>query len=291
MTARSKLLVNICTLLLTAHYSLSFTATNPLLDSKHLAAAAAASGASNSGVLLSVTAKPSNDGLSEAEALLAKARELRAQAEAAESQLHATLIEKKTCMDVETDSVIEDLFPFNVKTRFNMDKGKGDTKTAMAEAYNNTVTELAEKLERKKLSKDMLLRVVERLHNREIAARGLECVEPSLHHTHVKFERVASPNKEELDRVSGLIDLLVEAATVLDTAFLSNQMARRGENGRVVMHVVDHSHWSSGELSKVLRERAKFLGREHDEQFKNRLEEFYEAARKKDKKKGSDIKP
>lgn len=214
------------------------------------------------GVLFSTTSN--NGNMSNVEALLAKARALRAEAEAAETELHTALIEKKTSKDTELDALIEQMFP--------IDRSKDDDVAARA---------LSQFIEEKRLSSERLVQVVERLHNREIAAKGLEHVQSSLHHTHVKFERVADPDEKELARVNGLIDLLINAATILDEKFLKNQIELRGENGKVVMHNVDHSHWATGELRKVLSEKSKFLGREHDEQFKHRLEEYYEAARKK----------
>lgn len=209
-----------------------------------------------------VQASSGAEQLSKAEALLAKARKLRAQAEADESQLHSSLLEKKTSQDMETDIMIDELFP-------------------LASKESVTVESVADFIGKKRPSSDMLLRVVERIHSREVAAKGLERVEPSRKQSLITFETVAAGNEEDLARVEGLIEILIDAANIVDEDFLSNQLARRGENGKVVLHSVDHTHWSSGELSKVLREKAKFLGREYDEQFKNRLAEYYEAASKK----------
>eukprot|EP00551_Chaetoceros_affinis_P002049 CAMPEP_0203661196 /NCGR_PEP_ID=MMETSP0088-20131115/59476_1 /ASSEMBLY_ACC=CAM_ASM_001087 /TAXON_ID=426623 /ORGANISM="Chaetoceros affinis, Strain CCMP159" /LENGTH=202 /DNA_ID=CAMNT_0050523849 /DNA_START=230 /DNA_END=838 /DNA_ORIENTATION=- len=191
-------------------------------------------------------------GISDAEALLAKAKALREQAEAEEHKLHSTLIEKKNCQNSETDSVIQKLFPLN--------------------EVGATASDLARRIDELKLSTLMLERVVERLHEREIAARGLEHVEPSQHHEQVQFVRVAALQEEDLARVQGLIQRLIDAAEVLDNEHLKNAKEH---------HHVDATHWSRGTLSKVLKEKAHFLGREHDEEFKKRLEEFYEAARKK----------
>jgi len=215
------------------------------------------------GIMLSMASSGSGQ-LSKVEALLAKAKELRAQAEAEETQLQSSVLEKKTSQDSETDIIIDELFPSQ----------KGSI----------TVEAVAECLTKKRPSSDMLLRVVDRLHCREVAAKGLDRVErvkPSNQQSQITFETIADENKEDLTRVEGLIDLLIDAANIVDEDFLRNQLARRGENGKVVMHSVDYTHWSSGELSKVLREKAKFLGREYDTQFKNRREEYYEAARKK----------
>jgi len=209
------------------------------------------------GIVFSTTKLSSNADYSDIELLLRKAKELRAQAEAEENQLHSSLIDKQSSQDLETDALIDKIFPLE----------------------STTAAIVAQCIERKRLSKDMLIRVVERLHNREVAAKGLDHVEPSVHHSHVKFERVALHNQTELDRVKGLIDQLIDAATILDERFFSNEAGEK-----VVMHNVDHTHWSTGELSKILKEKAKFLGREHDKQFKSRQEEYYEAARKKDKK-------
>jgi len=196
---------------------------------------------------------------SDAEALLRKARELRAQAEADESTLHTSLINKKKAQDDETDNLIQDLFPLSLPR----DKG--------AKILSDT-------MEKKRLSVACLKRVVERLHKREVAARGLDHVEPSLKNTQVTFERVSDANEQELKRVDGLIQMLIEAAAILDEKHLKEQELNP------VRHHVDDSHWASGKLSETLAEKAHFLGREHEDQFKDRLQEYYEAAKKKDSK-------
>lgn len=193
---------------------------------------------------------------SDAEALLAKARKLREQAEAEEHKLHTNLIEKRNCQNEATDNIIQQLFPITE-----------------GEVHNDAAKHaLAKRVESMKLSTSALENVVERLHEREIAARGLEHVEPSRHHDQVKFIRVAAPKEDELVRVQGLIQRLIDAAEILDEEHLKNEKEH---------HHVDSTHWSRGTLSKVLKEKAHFLGREHDEEFKKRLEEFYEAAKKK----------
>ena len=195
---------------------------------------------------------------SDAEALLAKARALREQAEAEEHKLHTNLIEKKNCQDNAIDNIIQQLFPLN-EPHVNEPRAK---------------YALAKRIDTLKLSSRVLENVIERLHEREIAARGLEHVEPSKHHDQVKFVRVAAPEEEELGRVKGLIQRLIDAADVLDDQYLKNEKKEKH-------HHVDSTHWSRGTLGKVLKEKAHFLGREHDEEFKRRLEEYYEAARKK----------
>lgn len=191
----------------------------------------------------------------EAERLRRKARELLAEAKAAEDELHTTLVEKKKTRDEATDALISYLFPSN--------EGDG-------------VCALADRLRKKRLAKDTLLQIVERLHEREVAARGLEHVEPSMHHEQVTFKRIAQPNEEELKKLQGLVDRLIEAAEVLDKEFTDQKSACSGK----ITHA-DIMHWGGGKVAKTMKEKAKDLGREHDEQFKKRLESFYEAAKRK----------
>lgn len=197
-------------------------------------------------------------GVSDAEELLRKARELRQQAEDDEHTLHTSLIGKKQTIAQDLDKIIEEIFPANLP------KGKAG------------VPKVAEILETKRFSSPCLERVVERLHEREIAAKGISHVESSVQNTQVKFEKVAATNEVEMQRTAGLIELLIDAAQVLDEKVMKD----RREKG-TAQHHVDSTHWSSGELSDKLQQKARFIGREHDEQFKSRLEQYYEAARKK----------
>jgi len=219
-------------------------------------------------VLPMVKATGGSDQLSKVEALLAKAKLLRAQAEADESQLHTSLLEQKASRDVEMDNMINEVFKLDNKEKI-------------------TKEVIAEHLAKKRPSSDMLLRVVERLHHREIAAKGLEHVESSFQESHVTFKTIAAENKEELALVEGLHDLLIDAAKLVD----ENVARNRDEKEKVVMHSVDHAHWSTGELSTVLSAKKRFLQREHDEQFKNRQAEYYEAARKKKDISRTNVKP
>jgi len=131
----------------------------------------------------------------EAERLLRRARELREAVKAGEEELHTTLLQRKKTRDAATDSIIAQLFPKNAK-----DNDIGG------------VCALCDRLREKRLALDMLVRVVERLHEREVAARGLEHVEPSIHHEYVTFKRVAQADEVELRYVQGLVDQLIEAA-------------------------------------------------------------------------------
>jgi len=208
------------------------------------------------------------------EALLRKARELREQAEADEARLHTDLINKKKAEDDETDKIIDALFPTNL----SRDNDNDDDDAGL-----RVLERIAETIQTKKLSAACLKRVVQRLHEREISARGLSHVEPSLHHTRVKFEVVADVNQDDLERVEGLIPLLIDAASVLDQRMLTDPTHADSKK-----HAVDSTHWASGKLSKVLKEKANFLGREHDDQFKKRLQEYYEAAKRKEHVKHDD---
>jgi len=186
----------------------------------------------------------------EVEMLLRKARELRAEAENEANVLHDNLMEKKSKENAKIDAIINDIFRDSQDISF-----------------------VAKKLKEGKHSTPTLLCVVERLHERELYAKGVEHVE----HVDHSFNRVSTHNANELAEVSGLVDQLINAAELLDDEYAKEQI----RNSDTRAKYVDSSHWTSGELSSVLRERQHFLGREHDEQFKNRLEEFYEAARRK----------
>lgn len=148
----------------------------------------------------------------DAERLLRKARELREAVKTGEDELHTALLEKKKTRDAATDSIIAQLFPNNPKD--------GD---------DGGVCALCERLREKRLALDMLVRVVERLHEREVAARGLEHVEPSIHHDNVTFKRVAQADDMELLYVQGLVDQLIEAAEILDSEFIRQKSECNGK--------------------------------------------------------------
>ena len=192
---------------------------------------------------------------SEAERLLRRARELRAEAEREEEALHSSCLEKKRQKDAVTDSVIDFLFPEN--------------------NYGLVFSRLQSN---KRPSTEMLIRVVERLHEREVHAKGFRHVESSTHHDHTRFELIESDvDEEEVSRVSGLIDVLLSAAAAVD------EQSKAKEE-----HHVSDSHFTEGKLASILTDRVRDLRREHDEQFQNRLEEYYDAAKKK--KRNSDQK-
>jgi hypothetical protein len=212
-----------------------------------------------SGATTAFTRLHATEAETEVERLRRKARELLEEVKVAEDQLHSNLIQKKTTRDATTDSIIAYLFPSD-------DDG--------------SVCELAGRLRTKRLASDTLVQIVERLHEREVAARGLEHVEPS-HHDQggVTFKRVAEVNEAELNALQGCLDRLIEAAEVLDKEFIN----QKTECSQQITHS-DIMHWGGGNISGIMKDKAKALGREHDEQFQKRLESFYEAAKRKHSK-------
>lgn len=155
----------------------------------------------------------------DAERLLRRARELREAVKAGEEELHTTLLQRKKTRDAATDSLIAQLFPINAKD----DESGG-------------VCALCERLREKRLALDMLVRVVERLHEREVAARGLEHVEPSIHHDNVTFKRIAQADEMQLRYVQGLVDQLIEAAEILDSEFINQKSECNGKIVSTVHH-------------------------------------------------------
>jgi len=208
---------------------------------------------------------------SEVERLLRKARELRQEAEAAEVGLHSDLIDKKCSHDQKIDAAIDQLFP------------SSDLKAHNGEEFY--VQAVVERLREHKFSTDKLKDVVGRLHEREVAARGLQHVESkTLQAGHVFFEVVSSPDENKLHEVEGLVGTLVDAAKIIDEEYWKK---KRVEGEKLKLHNSDKAHWTTGNLATILGEKVGFLGREHSEQFKKRMAEYYEAARKKDDPKDS----
>ena len=135
------------------------------------------------------------------EALLAKAAKLKAEAAAAEQQLHKNLLEKKECKNSELDAFINRLFPAN----------------------DDSIAGLVSRLKESHWSTDRLMDITRRLHAREIAAQGKGQVAASLHHDYTTFDQVSQGNPEELARVQGLIDRLLEAADIIDEEYMTEK--------------------------------------------------------------------
>lgn len=191
---------------------------------------------------------------SEVEALLRKARELKAAAAAAEEDLHTSLLDKKGKKDADTDRMIDCLFP--------ADDG----------AKAADLDGLVGRVRSKRPSTDMLLRVVQRLHERETTALGLAHVEQD---GSSAFKVVKGDvDDKELDRINGLIDRLVEATAVLDSEYSADEDRTH--------HHSEALHWTAGDVSHILGDKAKDLRREHGDGFKKRQDEYYEAAKRKE---------
>ncbi|KAL3809108.1 hypothetical protein ACHAXA_003017 [Cyclostephanos tholiformis] len=222
----------------------------------------------------STNAPPPPTGETEAERLLRRARELRDEARSGEDELHSTLIDRKRTRDAATDAIIERLFPRND------DDVDDDAANDVDDV--SSLRELCDRLRERRLAADVLVNIVERLHERGVAARGLERVEPSVHHDKVAFARVGGRGGGEVDEVEigwvrHAMDMLIRAAMVLDAEFIEEKESKRG--GRITHS--DITHWGGGNIAGMLRDKVNDLGRAHDEQFQKRLESFYDAAKRK----------
>lgn len=195
------------------------------------------------------------DGETEVEKLLRMARELRQQAEQDEQEIHNSLHAKKEQKDSETDALIATLFDG---------------------------TPIMKKLSERKCCTETLLRIVDRLFERECKARGLEQVVSSHHHDQntLQFKRVKTGqiNQADLDATTVMMDDLLDACAQLDDKFKKDQEAR----GEVHVTHLDREHWNAGELANLVDSHIRGLRREHDEQFQKRQQEFFEAQRRKD---------
>jgi len=194
---------------------------------------------------------------SDIEKLLRKARELRAEAEASEKEVHHTLITKKKIGDAETDRIIDNLFP----------------------SSSGSLDELVERLRGKRLSADTLKKVVTRLYGRECAAKGLEHVTASVRlNKEVEFTRVKE-NKDEVEaaRIVGLISQLIAGVAVLDDEFLKGEQAK----GQKFNSDIENNHWNAGNCAKTLSTQVREMRREQSEQFKKRQEEYTESLKNK----------
>ena len=190
----------------------------------------------------------------EAERLLRKAAELRAEAERAEKQVHGDLVKKKSDKDAQTDKLIEQLF------------------------FADGSSSLVDRLRAKRPSMATLEGLVERLDEREVIAQGGDHVEFRQVGDKTEFYRTASKDENELERLEGLIDKLIQAVSVLDQEFLKEKQSKGGKT----VHHAEEEHWGGGKSAELLRELISQIRRERSEQFQKRMEEFREAQRRKD---------
>lgn len=198
--------------------------------------------------------------LSEAQRLLQKARQLKAEAEAEAQALHETLLDQKQVKEKQLDKCIDALFP---------------------PSSPNDIPALVARLKELKYSTDKLLEIIVRLHEREMKAKGIHQVEAFFQHdTHTGFERVSCEvNEAEVERISGMIDSLIAAAEQIDEEYMAEK--RKSKNPKYLSHV-EIEHWTVGECAATLSGKIRELRREHEQQFQERLRSFYEAQRKKD---------
>jgi hypothetical protein len=193
-------------------------------------------------------------GQTEAERLLQRARELRAEAEQAEQQVHDDLEMKKARKDTQTDQLIDQLF------------------------FTPPATGLVDRLRDKRVGMGTLEVIVDRLDEREVIAQGGDHVEFKMVGDKTEFHRVAEKDEKELERVQGLIDQLIQATSVLDKEFLAEKKAR----GESYVAYAEEEHWGGGKCAERLGSRIGEIRRERSEQFQKRMEEFNEAQRRKD---------
>lgn len=186
---------------------------------------------------------------SDAARLLQKARELRAQALLDEHQVHVALADKQAAENVKIDQLIDYLF------------------------FDQTGGPLVDRLHKKRLSIDTLEKIVDRLDEREVVAEGKEHVHLVIKDGVASFERASVRNEQELMKIQGKIEELIEGVSVLDEEF-RQEKSTKGE--AYVAHTEDQ-HWGSDRRAERLTNRAHEIRREREEQFQKRLEEFYEA--------------
>jgi hypothetical protein len=186
---------------------------------------------------------------------LRKAKELRAQAETAEHQVHFESAQKKAHKDAQTDQLIVQLF---------------------------AADSLLDGLRAKRLSMDTMEKIVDRLDEREVLALGQDHVEAKIQGDRADYERVATQERDEaeLERLEGMIDDLIAVVQILDEEFME---AKQKKNEPYVTHT-EEQHWGGGKLAQRLENRIHEIRREREDQFQKRMEEFREAQRiKKDR--------
>lgn len=190
----------------------------------------------------------SSTGETEVEKLLRMAKELRAQAEQSEKNVHVKLADQKTDRNARLDGLVKHLF-------------YGDGGTSI---HGQAI--VVQRLRAKKPSMDTLEKLVDRLDDLRDTALGYEHVETN----NDKFERVSGEKNEmEALRIDTLTEGLLGALQVLDDEF---QKKKKG--GTVTVSELGHG---GGKSSKELRQRLKEKRRERDEQFQERQKALREA--------------
>lgn len=207
---------------------------------------------------------------SEVEKLRRKARELRAEAESSRLELRTTQLEKKDELNRNMDRAIQDLFG-DLQNNLNNNLEDGDNA--------QDIEKVVRRLKKNRSSTEQLKRIVVRLHQRTMAARGLKRVDTLENNNGMEFALVESPvNSTESAWTHYNTELLVNATKVLDEEFWA---AKRVSNDDWVVHYADSDHYTTGDVSKILQDKLKNLNREHDDQWKNKLKKDTETATRK----------
>ena len=87
------------------------------------------------------------------------------------------------------------------------------------------------------------------------------------------YERASSLNEDELVKVHGKIEELIEGVAVLDEEFRQEKRTK----GEIYVAHTEEQHWGSDRRAERLTNRAHEIRREREEQFQKRLEAFNEA--------------
>lgn len=216
--------------------------------------------------LLRMTSSSSTDQLqqeqqaeSEVERLLRKARELREQAARAEQQVHTDLVSKRQEQEIQMDGMIEYLFP----TETGPSTGDG----------------VVNRLKAKKVSKETLEKIFDRLDDRLMVAEGQEHVCATT--SGDAFERVKKPRDEkQIECIQRRIEVLLGAVEVLDQEFRNahaSTVTGSQDFGLYAVTATEHTHWGGGQLRHDLESRLKEKQRERHGQYQKRQQELRDA--------------
>jgi len=72
----------------------------------------------------------------------------------------------------------------------------------------------------------------------------------------------------------------IEAAGILDQEFVNKKL--KADGGKITH--AEMIHWGGGNVAGILKDKLSSLGRAQDVQFKKRLQSFYDAANRKNRK-------
>jgi hypothetical protein len=196
---------------------------------------------------------------SEVERLLRKARELREQAARAEQQVHTDLVSKRQEQEIQMDGMIEYLFPTET------DPSTGD--------------DVVSRLKAKKVSKETLEKIFDRLDDRLMVAEGQEHVCATT--SGDAFERVKKPRDEkQIECIQRRIEVLLGAVEVLDQEFRNahaSTVTGSQDFGLYAVTATEHTHWGGGQLRHDLESRLKEKQRERHGQYQKRQQELRDA--------------